>query len=277
MIFILNADYVKAVNSLQFLNDEPVELEKLIIYPITVRDVLIYDEAIKCLLIEKNDSNDPEIISMSYLDYLWRVVLDEKALNKNEESITGTRLTVLIALVLKNNTIRVRFDKDMNHKTVLRILYKDLNEEFVDIQLNKNKFDLFKMTILCQNDKDFQEEYMSADLRKELELKRKMEQKNREPCDIEKRICSIMYNMSMSLDQVLNLSYRKFCILVEMIDKQINYIIFKQASLHPLIKGNDKIPHYLDEVRKNFEDEIITMEELQNKIGDYSKTQGGNT
>ena len=51
--------------------DEPIPYKELLIYPVTMKDYLEFHLAVSCLLIDKNSIPDVNIISMSYLRFLY--------------------------------------------------------------------------------------------------------------------------------------------------------------------------------------------------------------
>ena len=53
------------------INDEPVELfDGLVLHPVKMRDYITFNVCSSILKINKNSTNDPKVISMSYLDYI---------------------------------------------------------------------------------------------------------------------------------------------------------------------------------------------------------------
>ena len=51
--------------------DEPIPYKELLIYPITMKDYLEFHWLVNCLLIDKNSVPDVNVISMSYLRFLY--------------------------------------------------------------------------------------------------------------------------------------------------------------------------------------------------------------
>ena len=58
--------------------DEPIPYKELLIYPVTMKDYLEFHLAVSCLLIDKNSIPDVNIISMSYLRFLYYQSLENK-------------------------------------------------------------------------------------------------------------------------------------------------------------------------------------------------------
>ena len=51
--------------------DEPIPYKELLIYPVTMKDYLEFHWLVSCLLIDKNSIPDINVISMSYLRFLY--------------------------------------------------------------------------------------------------------------------------------------------------------------------------------------------------------------
>ena len=64
-------------NDISFVYDNPAQYNSLVIYPITIGEMLEFNCYVDCLLVDKNSIGDIKIISMSYLDYILKYT-DEK-------------------------------------------------------------------------------------------------------------------------------------------------------------------------------------------------------
>lgn len=74
----------------QVLNDEPVELfDGLTLYPVKMRDYITFNVCSSILKMNKNATNDPKVISMSYLDYiLYLAQKDEEEKEPGRPNLT---------------------------------------------------------------------------------------------------------------------------------------------------------------------------------------------
>ena len=65
------------INELYY--DKPIPYKELLIYPVTMKDYLSFHWLISCLLLDKNSIPDIDIISMSYLRFLYHEAAEKEA------------------------------------------------------------------------------------------------------------------------------------------------------------------------------------------------------
>ena len=118
-----------------------------------------------------------------------------------------------------------------------------------------------------QNIPDYKEEDINPDLKKDLEEKRRLENKGKKTVSIEKQIMAIVISSSLTFEDVLNLTIRKFYIVLEMIDKKLHYEIYKTASMSGMVEFKTEIEHYLSETDTiGIEDRVIDVGTLSSKF-----------
>lgn len=248
-----NEDFL--IYNQEILNDEPVELfPNLIIYPIIMKSYILFLLTSSILKIEKNKVNDPKIISMSYLDYL--IYLIEGNSQDYNPDILKSLLCMLIDLVTKTENSQISYRK-IKGKTHIIIN---------GVELNKGEFDKLRYFILYQNIPDYKEEYINPELEKELELANEIKNRGKTPCSIEKQEMAVVIGSSLTLEDVRNLTIRKFFIALEMIDKKMNYVMQKTASLSGFVEFKEEITHYLIEKKHTINDDVIDYQQFKNKI-----------
>ena len=99
-----------------FQNDYPCPYKlknggDILIYPILVKDYSLYEYYKQIMELDKNSINDIEIIQMSYLDFLVKVVF---AQNKEESS----KLYGMLSILLKEENILI-VEKDKKYHIVI--------------------------------------------------------------------------------------------------------------------------------------------------------------
>lgn len=248
-----NDDFI--IYQQELLNDEPVELfPGLLIHPVKMKNYILFLLSSSVLKIKKNQTNDPKIISMSYLEYLIHLI--EKKDTVQESEMIKSMLCMIFDLVLAKENVDIRYGRRKNK------LYISID----NVELNKKDFDKLRYFILYQNIPDYSEEYINPELEKELELANKIRNRGKKPCDIEKQEMAVVIGSSLTLEDVKELTIRKFFIALEMIDKKMNYVMQKTASLSGFVEFKEEITHYLIEKEHTLNDEVIDYEQFKNKI-----------
>lgn len=253
----MNNDFLLPYKS-ELINDEPIEIfDDLFIHPIKMRDYIRFSISSSVLKINKNESNDPKIISMSYLDYLIYLMRTEQPVGKYGLNVTESLLGMIMALVTQDEKINIEYGTNEKKKSYL-IIGKT--------KLYKKEFEKLRKLILLQNIPDYEETYINPELAKDLEKAEKIRNKGRVPCDIEKQEMAVVIGSSLTLEDVKNLSIRKFFIALELIDKKLHYTMAKTASLSGFVEFKSDIVHYLIENESSMEDKVIDYSQFKNKI-----------
>ena len=133
------------------------------IHPVLVKDANKYDYAKQILLIDKNKTNDIEVLQMSNLEYLLNLCL--------QEEIIQTQLAMLLSLCLHEDYV--------SYKTMDGQLIRENNRPLIVIceadgtikaKITPKEFDVIKKIILFQNDKDYDDTEYSAEMQEQIEL-----------------------------------------------------------------------------------------------------------
>lgn len=123
------------------------------IKPVLVKDYPYYEYAMPILEIRKNETDNIEIIQMSYLDFLLKKLLPVDNESKN-------RLITIISLCLGYDYVSVGVDK--NNKSCLYLC--DSKGEIQQIISSKDFDDISKI-ILNQNNSSYDNRYVSPEVR----------------------------------------------------------------------------------------------------------------
>lgn len=131
--------------------DEPILYKELKIYPIRMRDYLEFFGAVNCLTIEKNKIANPDIIRMSYLDFLFYLMN-----NDQNGQILSSMFLQLFKLCLKidSENIRYKYDENGKIKIVVNIPYlcaSEVNPENFLNDVFQDKNQLKKFYERCKN------------------------------------------------------------------------------------------------------------------------------
>lgn len=176
------------------------------IYPIKVIDASIYDYAKVLLEIDKNAVNDIDIIKMSYLEFLVKVLFAGE--NGNDYL---NRFLLLMSKCLHEEHIGI-IDKEgkfFTYEGKFAIAICDENNTVVGVMTSKD-FDIIKKIILFQNDVNYDDRYLDPQVREMVNEYHKLKYKDIHYPSLEKRKAFVISKTGMTLDTINNMTYRMF-------------------------------------------------------------------
>lgn len=242
----------------KFTMDCPINFNGLLIKPVKMIDYFIFIRTIPILMINKNNLNDPKIISMSYLEYIIYLLENSDDDGKN---VTSFMLYNLFKCTIECNSLDIQYGFN-------------LNKPFIKINecvLNKKEFDTLKDIIIYYNFPDYDDIYINPELKEEMEEVDRLKNGNKKQVDLEKQMISVTIGTSYSFDDVKNMSIRKFHVLLGMINKKERYIIYKTASLSGFVEFKQEISHYLMEENEDISNKLMDADSFKSKINNANK------
>lgn len=228
--------------------DVPYKLQKgeiLNIKPILVKDYPYYEYASTILEIKKNETDNIEIIKMSYLDFLINVAIVNQEDNKN-------KLINLCNLCFGYNYISTGVDK--NNKTCLYLCNKNREVEKI---ISSKEFDDISKIILNQNNYSYDNRYIAPEVRELMAEYYKAKYKEVHTPSLEKRKAFVSSKTGMTFKVLNELSYREFDLIYSAsVDSEI-YIGQKIIQGSYKYEVKEEIKHPLFEQRKDPYSEIF--------------------
>lgn len=241
--------------------DLPVPYRKLNIYPVTVKDYLLFNAVSECLILDKNSIPDPKIISMTELEYIYYST-------EKENNPYLFWLDRLLALTLKEEDSFEDFEK-----SIFRYKYNEQHNPFFvigDEEYNSKDFINIRNIICQQNLVDIPDENISKEVRDSLEEARKYKNKGAKPATLEDYIVSLSTVTGWTLEYIHSLSIRKFIKSVERLNNFVHYKIYMTASMSGFVEFKDKsfIKHWLENLDEEdkYKDVALDLEAVQRKI-----------
>lgn len=254
-------------NSVKYIYDEPVTYKSLKIYPVKMRDLFEFNYAVECLLMDKDSVPDVQVISMTYYDFLLYVG------NQTEDGLNNPirKLDILFRLCLgldrdlKTSPIEYGADgKKSAFKIDNVIYYSDDFEKIKDIIIKQNDIDTFDPNIKKET-RDM--------LDKALEMKSKMH--GDKQCGIEDQMICLSLASGISLEDIYNLSIRKFKKYIKRADYKIHYEIYKMAAMIGFVEFKDKnFPkHWMVDLDSGdkYSDVLVSFDSVSDKISNKTK------
>lgn len=250
---------IEQLELMYFQNDEPCPYKlkcgyELKIKPISVKDWSIFSKSLEILQLHKNEINDIQVIQMSYLEYLVRVVLP----CDNENLQYSQRLSKLFQYSMEENDTRITKDKD---KICLILVDNDI----IKAKITSKEFDEISKIVLFQNLKDYDNNEMSADIRQMIQDYYEVKYKNSYTPNLEQQKTFVISKTGILMKDINEMTYRTFsqvyqnCLRSELyigdkiIQGSYKYDV-KEVVVHPLL---EKPKNIIDEVFKTTNDKIM--------------------
>lgn len=193
---------IKQLENKYFSNDESVPYKlkcgvEILIHPILVKNWNDVGNALNCLTIRKNEINDVNIIQMKYLDFILM-------LSTRDENIMN-QIRIIVKYSLKEEYAMIHSDGKRNY---LAITDKD---DIIKYVINGKEFDDLRTIILHQNISDYDDRYISPDVRELYDSYIKAtSSKNQIDPSLERKKVFIIGKTGLSMGEINNMSYRIF-------------------------------------------------------------------
>lgn len=241
----------------QLTFDEPIKFQQFSLYPVPLRSYFEFLFASELLTIKKDRIPDAKIISMSYMEYICFLLFQEKDLELSKR-MRITQLYILLKLVLRENIKSVSVVKDNFERDCL---------EVNDFVFKPSDFDKFKEIVLFQNLPNYENIELNPILEEEIKTADRLRSGNAKMTTLEKQILSMTVETGYTLNDIKELTIRKFFLLEKQKDKEISYKIQKTASMSGFARFEGTIPHYLEEDNKDpYQDKIISYQSLKSQF-----------
>lgn len=242
--------------------DKPISYKDLFIYPVTMDRYLDFHFYISCLLLDKNSIPNPEVISMTYLQFLYYMA-----------ETTGLPYLYMFKELLKmvlhiDNDSDLWFGTDPNGKAIFKIKGVIYNSD-----------DLNQITdiIFLQNSIEHIDDTIQKEVRDAMEKAKvyKMKQNEYKMCSLEDQMICVLISTSLKLEDIYKLTIRKFSKILERVDYKLHYEIYLSAEMSGMVKFKDenKIKHWMADLTKSdkYEDVKVDADEMHHKIDDVNK------
>lgn len=255
-MFDVKKQYIK-----ELYFDQPIVYKNLSIYPVTMKDYLDFHWLVSCLLIDKNSIPDVNIISMSYLKFLYYQ-------SSSQDKPYVYMLKALLCMVLHldlNYEIRFYINNDKAFFNIDNIEYNSADfDNIVDI--------IFEQNCISHIDESIQKE-----LRDEFERAQRyrQQQNNQKICSLEEQMICVMISTPLDMESIYKLTIRKFEKILQRVDAKMHYQIYLSASMSGMVEFKDKnaIKYWMSDLSKddNYSDVKVDIDDMKNKIDNINQ------
>lgn len=217
--------------------NKPVKYtDNIILYPVTMNDVVTFQTLSQSITIRKNSTfHDKQIIKMSYLDFLLYCFGNEEL--EIQYKIIGLSQYFFYAIQLLQLCCKDAEIK-LNQQTGQIII----NGEVVTPEI----FDDLRRIIIIQNDIDFDiDEFLNYDTEQRLLKAQKDLDKDKSKANIEDYIDSLVIAMHTTEDRIMNMTIRKFWRYIKRYNLHENYTIMRTGECSGMVSFKEPIKHWM--------------------------------
>lgn len=239
-----------------YIFDNPVPFKTLLFYPVRMTDYMEFATFSECLTIDKNSIPDAKVISMSYLDYL--------IFYSTSENLWIAKLDRLLRICLKlgkkqSDITYMKDDKDRAYLVIKgEIIKSDDFDEIVDIICEQNLVEREDYTI----DKTVRDALKEAEEFKNRSGNNKMG-------GLEDQILCLVASTSLTVEDISNLTIRKFMKLLERVDLKLHYAIYLSATMSGMVTFKDTsfIKHWMSDLKKDkLNPNLVSKDSIEKKL-----------
>lgn len=244
----MDANKLDAIRKIYYANELPVPYNlkcgKCIeIFPVKVKDWEIFENALGVLTIDKEKIPDAEVISMHYLDFLYKLI------SEDTEGI-GEMLNTVLTYSLGEHEYSM---KKLGYRNKTFLIIKD-----IDVQISCKEFDEISEIILTYNLVNYDTRKMSDDIKKVIEDYYKLRNGNKyKQASLEEQKVFVILKSGISIQQINEMSYRIFSqVYTTALDCDI-YISNKIIQSSQKYETKGEIIHPLLEKKKDILEEVF--------------------
>ena len=236
-----------------FYFDKPVDYpikDKLIkIYPIMVEDSEIFLSSMNILMVDKNSSPSVEIIQMSYLDFVYKVLF--------QEVVNVSKFLNILKYCLHINKPFVGYTEQ--NRPYLR-------DNETGLEINAKDFENIRRIILYQNLIHYDDEYINPEAKKAMDEIDTLRNANVELPSIERKMAIITAHCGISKQEQMNMTFRSHSLLFEEVYGEVEFETIRPIMMYAG-RGNE-IDHWIYRKKKGkFDGYFQSTKQYTEKMG----------
>lgn len=244
----LNLDFL---NRAYFVFDEPVpysvENGTINISPIKLRQSEIFLVSSNILAINKNELPSVEIIQMSYLEFVIKVLLSDK---QNQDKLVN-----ILKYCLNIEKPSVIFDEKGKPSIV---------DNDTGCVIKSKHFEDIRRIIMYQNILHYDDKYMNPELKKAIAETNELKNKNLVIPSLERKMAIITAHCGITKKEQLEMTYRSHSMLFEEVCGEIEFTTTRAIALY----GGTEIDHWIfKKIKNKFDGYITNIEDYANSMG----------
>ena len=296
-------DELYRLNEQYFQFDKPIPFKDgLVLYPVNIRHHDEFLAASECLTLNKND--DFEGMGMSHLTYLLHKMNNKE---KPEEAAKYSQYLIKMCELVFHIKYGVRCkkcgkvynyyeflqkaidkehtfhcecykgEKDEKEDFDINIKYRTNEEtkqkELVvnDVAITVEDFNLLRQIIMYQNLPDYKDDsYVDPEMRADQKKKQEILAKKNKAgsATLERKIVCVAAKSNYKINEIYELSIRKFLMLLSAIDDAMNYECTRIGLMTGMVSMKEPIEHwiYKSDPEDIYGDKAVTLDDIQKDI-----------
>ena len=137
-----------------------------------------------------------------------------------------------------------------------------------NIEFSPQDFDELKALVPRQNILDYDgDKYVDPDLKEELEIKAKLQNKDYTSPTLEKQIVCVSVGTGLTMEYLHKITMRKLSLLLKTVDAKNMYYAQVQAAMSGMVKFKEDPKHWIfTDNKKNIKDELTSLENFEKKF-----------
>lgn len=137
-----------------------------------------------------------------------------------------------------------------------------------NIELDSKDFDELRSLVPRQNILDYDgDKYIDPDLKEELEIKAKLQNKDYTSPTLEKQIVCVSVGTGLTIEYLQKITMRKLSLLLKTVDAKNMYYAQVQAAMSGMVKFKEDPKHWIfTDSKKNIKDELTSLENFEKKF-----------
>lgn len=239
-----------------FYWDKPVDYNidtntSIKIYPIQLVDSEIFLASVDILKFDKNSIPDPDIIRMTYLEFMVKYLLPD------EDNRNASKLLNICHYCLKWDSPQIVIDDKGKYY---------LANSDGSIKISSKRFNDIRRIILYQNIVDYDDSYINPELRKAMERTDALRSYGMAPITIERKMAIITAHNGMSKDAQTSMTLRAHTMLFREVCGEADFAVTWPIALYA--GKTDKMDHWIHKKSKSkFDGYVVERSAIVSKLG----------
>lgn len=213
----------------------PISYKGLNIYPTEMKNVYDFLDNYDILTIDKNTIGDIQIIQMSYLQFIFSLIVEDKIWRDKFLKIMNISFSIEKSLNLYNENYDYGELMALQEKDRVIMFFNGWNIYFCfeeenkislvinGVEISHKEFEEIKRLIMYLNIVDYDDSYIDPDVKRATDDYFAFINKGIEPLTIEKKMAKICAVNGLNKKNFLDMSYREFNMIFESCKDRIDY------------------------------------------------------
>lgn len=236
MDVVNNIDQIKTIISNYSSEGKPITYKNLTIEPIKVSDYTQFAFCHDILSADNAQYPSKDIIKMNSLEFYFLVLLGEgydEFVGAEERSVNLWKFDTICRLCLNVGYADMGFTKDDSNNILLQIKSNNTTDTFT-----AEEFDFIRRVILYQNIFDYDDRYISPDMKQAIKEYYAFANKDSHTPNLEEKESVVSVVAGLTIKDMKDMTYREFCNIFERCKRKVDYSVLTGKTKEP-------IPHWI--------------------------------